>query len=48
MEATTWKIMSECDNNIKTNLQEIEREGVNWINSAHDTDNWKVLVKAKK
>jgi len=40
--------MSECENNIKTNFQEIEREVVNWINSPPDTDNWKALVKAKK
>ena len=38
--------MSQCENNIKMNVQETEREGVEWINSAHDRDKWLSFVKA--
>jgi hypothetical protein len=38
--------MCKCENNIKMNVQEIERGGVDWINSGHDRDKWRDLVKA--
>jgi hypothetical protein len=31
-------------NNIKMNLREIEWDGMDWIDVAHDSDQWRTLV----
>ena len=32
--------------NIKMNLQEVESEGIDWIDLAQDRDRWRALVNA--
>jgi hypothetical protein len=38
------KPICEWDNNIKMDLRNVGREGVNWIDVAEDKDKWRALV----
>jgi hypothetical protein len=33
-----------CKDNIKTHLREVGRRGMDWIDLAQDTDQWRALV----
>jgi len=35
-----------CEDNINMELQEVRREGMDWIDLAHDRDSWRTLVSA--
>ena len=35
-----------CDDNIKTDLREVEWEGMDWLDLAQDIDKWRILVNA--
>jgi len=36
--------MRRWEDNIKMDLQEVECEGMDWIELAHDRDSWRTLV----
>jgi len=42
---TTWKTESRWEDNIKTDLQEVELI-TNWIDLAQDRDKWRAFVNA--
>jgi hypothetical protein len=37
---------SRLENNIKTDLREIERAGMDWIDLAQDRDQWRALMNS--
>ena len=43
---TIWKTQPRWEDNIKIDLQELGRGGMDWIDLAHDRDNWPALVNA--
>jgi len=40
------EVMSRWEDNIKTDLQEVRCEGINWIDLAEHRDRWRALVNA--
>jgi hypothetical protein len=36
---------NRCEDNIRLDLREIRRKGVDWIHLAQDRDQWRALVK---
>ena len=46
MKGTTWETRHRWEDNIKMELQEVECEGVDWIELAQDRKRWLALVNA--
>ena len=44
-KATTWKTQAKWEDNIKTDLQEVEW-GMDWIDLAYNRDRRRAVVKA--
>jgi hypothetical protein len=40
------RLRRRWEDNIKTDLQEVEWEGVDWIDMTQDRDRWRALVNA--
>ena len=41
-----WRPRRKWEDNIRMDLEEIGTNVVNWVDSAHDRDYWRVLVNA--
>ena len=40
----TWKTQMQMEDNIKMDLQEVERGGMDWIDLVRDRERWRALV----
>jgi hypothetical protein len=46
--AFSWESFEQMGDNVKTNLKQMRRDGVNRIELAHDKEQWRALVFHKR